>query len=61
VILVDISEPQDLVDLIVQSVPITRLPLNQTKRGDYYFGGADGKSRQWSRVQINELLSDMDW
>ena len=29
-------------------------------RSDYYFGGADGKARQFSRKQAGELLSDID-
>jgi DNA integrity scanning protein DisA with diadenylate cyclase activity len=60
VILIDTAEPEELEQLLQQSVSTTRLSLNQTKRADYYFGGADGKSRQFCRVQINELLSDMD-
>lgn len=39
---------------------MTRMPLNQTKRSDYYFGGEDGKSRQFSRKQAGELLADID-
>jgi len=59
-ILADVSEPDDIVTLIEQSVPVTRINLNQTKRSDYYFGGSESKTYQFSRVQINELLSDMD-
>ena len=36
------------------------MPLNQTHRSDYYFGGEDGKTRQFSRKQAGELLSDID-
>lgn len=59
-ILADLAEPQELLDLMEQSVPVSRQNLNQTKRADYYFGGEDGKTRQFCRVQINELLSDID-
>ncbi len=34
--------------------------LNQTLRSDYYFGGEDGKTRQFGRVQASELLSNID-
>lgn len=34
--------------------------LNQTKRSDYYFGGADNRVRQYSRKQAGEILSDID-
>jgi hypothetical protein len=34
--------------------------LNQTLRNDYYFGGEDGRSRQFGRVQAGELLSNID-
>lgn len=36
------------------------LPLNQSNRSDYYYGGADGKTRQFSRKQAGELLSSLD-
>jgi len=36
------------------------MPLNQTKRSDYYFGGEDSKTRQFSRKQAGELLGDID-
>jgi len=29
-------------------------------KADYYFGGADGKTRQFNRVQAGELLSNID-
>ncbi|KKM03935.1 hypothetical protein LCGC14_1769370 [marine sediment metagenome] len=59
-ILADIYEPEELVKLLEQSVPTTRMPLNQTKRSDYYFGGEDGKSRQFSRKQAGELLGNLN-
>jgi len=36
------------------------ISLNQSLRADYYFGGEDGKSRQFCRVQAGELLSNID-
>jgi len=59
-ILVDHSEPEELEKLIQQSVPTTRMPLNQTQRSDYYFGGEDNKTRQFGRVQAGELLANID-
>lgn len=59
-ILIDNSEPIEIVNLLEQSVPVTIMPLNQTKRSDYYFGGEDGKTRQFSRKQAGELLGNID-
>lgn len=36
------------------------MPLNQTHRSDYYFGGEDRRTRQFSRKQAGELLSNVD-
>lgn len=36
------------------------MPLNQSSRADYYFGGEDGKTYQFNRVQTHELLSNID-
>jgi DNA integrity scanning protein DisA with diadenylate cyclase activity len=36
------------------------MPLNQSHRSDYYFGGADGRTRQFSRKQSGELLANID-
>lgn len=43
-----------------QSVPVTVLNLNQTNRSDYYYGGEDGRTRQFSRKQAGELLANID-
>ena len=59
-ILVDTFEPGNISNLIAQSAPMTVLPLNQSHRSDYYFGGEDGKTRQFSRKQAGELLGNMD-
>lgn len=58
-ILVDTAEPEDIVQLLQQAAPVTVMPLNDTSRADYYFGGEDGKTRQFCRVQAGELLGDM--
>jgi DNA integrity scanning protein DisA with diadenylate cyclase activity len=36
------------------------MPLNQSLRSDYYFGGEDGRTRQFGRVQAGELLGNID-
>ena len=59
-LLVDTAEPEEIVNLLKQSVPVTKIPLNQTQRSDYYFGGEDGTSSQFGRVQAGELLSNID-
>jgi len=59
-ILVDEFEPAEIYKLIEQSAPVTWMPLNITHRSDYYFGGEDNKTRQFSRKQAGELLSDID-
>lgn len=59
-ILVDSAEPQEILTLLQQTAPVTVMPLNQSQRSDYYFGGEDGKTRQFGRVQAGELLSSID-
>lgn len=59
-ILIDTAEPESIVKLLSQSVPTAVLNLNQTSRSDYYFGGEDGKTRQYGRVQAGELLGNID-
>lgn len=59
-ILVDEFEPAEIYKLMEQSAPVTWMSLNNTHRSDYYFGGEDGKTRQFSRKQAGELLSDID-
>ena len=39
---------------------MTVLPLNQSSRADYYFGGSDDRTRQFCRVQVGELLGNID-
>lgn len=59
-ILVDHSEPEELVALLRQSAPVSIMALNQTQRSDYYFGGEDNRTRQFGRVQAGELLANID-
>lgn len=59
-ILADSSEPQDIIALLSQSAPVTVMPLNQNHMSDYYFGGEDSKTRQFSRKQAGELLGNID-
>ena len=58
-ILVDSAEPEDIVRLLQQSVDVSVLPLNQSSRADYYFGGEEG-TQQFVRVQAGELLANID-
>ena len=58
-ILVDVAEPEEIVHLLEQSAPVSVLPLNQSSRADYYFGGEQG-TVQFNRVQGGELLSNID-
>ena len=58
-ILVDVAEPEEIVYLLEQSAPVSVLPLNQSSRADYYFGGERG-TVQFNRVQAGELLSNID-
>lgn len=59
-LIVDSNEPHEILPLLRQSVPVEVMNLNQTKRSDFYFGGEDCKSRQFSRKQANEFLGNMD-
>ena len=59
-ILVDTAEPEEIVQLLMQSADVSILPLNQTSRADYYFGGDGDKTIQFNRVQAGELLSNID-
>jgi len=60
VILVDISEPAKILELLQQGVPATTAPLNQNKIADYFFPNYDGKKIQFGRVQAGELVGDID-
>lgn len=56
----DISEPEDIVHLLEQTAPVTVMPLNQSERADYYWGGDEDKTFQAVRAQAGELLSNID-
>lgn len=43
-----------------QSIPVVRNNLNQLHMSDYYFGGGDCRTRQFSRKQAGELLGNID-
>lgn len=59
-ILVDHSEPQELISLLQQSVEVVVGSLNQQQMSDYYFVDVEGKAEQYSRKQAGELLSNID-
>jgi len=59
-ILIDVSEPDSIADLIQQGIPTTKSPLNQNKIADYFFGNYEGKRIQFNRVQAGELIGDID-
>lgn len=59
-ILADTSEPDSIVSLIRQGVPVTVSPLNQNKIADYFFGTYEGRRVQFNRVQAGELVGDVD-
>lgn len=59
-LLTDSYEPKHLTRLLGQSVPVVSAPLNQTHRSDYFFGNYEGKTFQFSRKQMGELVGDID-
>jgi hypothetical protein len=59
-LLVDVSEPSEIVQYLSQSAPVSVLPLNQQLMNDYFFGTEDGKNLQLGRVQAGELLGNID-
>ena len=58
--LADTSEPDSIVKLLQQAIPVARHPLNQQQRADYYFADFNGKMKQFGRVQASELVGDID-
>lgn len=58
--MIDSAEPETIVSLLKQSVDVSVIPLNQSSRADYYFGGEGDKSLQFCRVQGGELLGNID-
>jgi hypothetical protein len=59
-ILVDISEPDDVVKLLSQTVPVSKQNLNQLDMSDYFFWSSTGERHQFSRKQAGELLGSLD-
>ncbi len=59
-LLVDINEPEDIISLMKQSATIVSNPLNNSHLSDYYFAGSDFRTRQYSRKQAGEVLSDIN-
>jgi hypothetical protein len=59
-LIADNNEMPEIVELMQQSIPVITNNLNQQKMSDYYFAGSDNKTRQYSRKQAGEILSDID-
>jgi len=59
-IMVDEFEPDNILKLIRQVVPAVVAPLNRTNFSDYFFGGYDGTTFQFSRKQAGELVGNID-
>jgi len=59
-ILVDSNEPDNIVRLLKQSVPVTVTNLNLLHMSDYYFSNYEGKTLQFSRKQAGELAGNVD-
>jgi len=59
-LLVDSNEPDNIVRLLKQSVPVTVTNLNLLHMSDYYFSSYDGKTLQFSRKQAGELVGNID-
>ena len=59
-LLVDRSEPDNIVKLLQQSCPVTVADLNIANMSDYFFGNYEGKRLQFSRKQAGELVGGID-
>ena len=59
-LLVDRSEPDNIVKLLQQSCPVTVADLNIANMSDYFFGNYEGKRLQFSRKQAGELVGSID-
>jgi len=59
-LLIDSSEPDNIVRLLRQSVPVTVTNLNKLHMSDYYFSNYEGKTLQFSRKQAGELAGNVD-
>lgn len=58
----DTYEPHSIWELLTQSIPVVKMPLNHTDYsfGDYLWYAADGHRIQVERKQIDEILSDLN-
>ncbi|KKL00872.1 hypothetical protein LCGC14_2628200 [marine sediment metagenome] len=59
-ILLDVFEPEQIQDLVSQSVPVSRMSLNSKGYADYLFHAFDNHRIQIERKQIDEILGGMD-
>lgn len=59
-LLIDHSEPSEIIKLLEQSVKVSIENLNQHNLSDYFFTNAGGKRLQFSRKQSGELLGNID-
>ena len=59
-LLVDSNEPDSIVRLLKQSVPVTVTNLNSLHMSDYFFSNYEGKTFQFSRKQAAELVGNID-
>ena len=57
--LVDIFEPQEILPLLKQSIPVSVTDLNISGYADYFFSSCDGHIIQAERKQNGELLSNL--
>jgi len=55
-ILVDSAEPEDIIRLLKQTVPVTVMPLNQSNRSDYYFGGDPSRMPPQGHINSGQKL-----
>ena len=60
IILVDRSEPREIVKLLEQAVKVSIDDLNRHDLSDYFFTSITGKRLQFSRKQAGELLGSID-
>ncbi len=56
----DEFEPNNLVRLMLQSIPVVVASLNRSHRSDYFFGNYIGETFQFSRKQAGELIGNVD-
>lgn len=59
-LLVDSNEPDSIIRLLKQSVPVAVTNLNSLHMSDYFFSNYEGKTFQFSRKQAGELVGNID-